>query len=87
MKVYGVSTYLRGIEKQVRVIVAARSEKAAAAAIGISLYEMRTYGSDTSNPKEITAAMSKPGAVFYKRTNAGESEPYREYVQQQGEAQ
>lgn len=46
-------------------IVAATSQKAAAEMLGVSLYELKTYGMDASDT-ELVVALADPGAVFRK---------------------
>ena len=62
---------------QVRAVVAATSQKEAAAAFGVSLYEFRNYACETGNREEIAAAMSKRGCVFSKPLD-GHGVPYME---------
>lgn len=57
--------------RQPRAIVAARTQKAAAEALGMSASHLRNYGSDTGNEIEIAQAMTKPGTVFVYRDNRG----------------
>lgn len=45
LKVFGGLTFKDG--KQVRTIVAAKNQKAAAEAVGVSLGELRTYWAET----------------------------------------
>lgn len=47
-----------------RRIVAATSQKQAAALLGMSLSGFRAYGSVTGNREEIEIAMREPGAVW-----------------------
>lgn len=70
LKVFGCGIYIGRYRKdkgrgQRRAIVATTSQKKAAEAMGITLYEFRTYGCETGNKKEIEQAMSSPGTVFH----------------------
>ncbi len=49
---------------QVRAVVATHSQKQAAAAFGVSLYEFRLFACETGNTAEVRAALAKPGQVF-----------------------
>lgn len=59
MKVYGLITNGKD-----RDIVAAKNQKEAAIALGVSLHHFRIYASQTWNNCEIEVAMGKPGRVF-----------------------
>lgn len=74
MKVYGFTTTPDGAwgatTGQVRVIVAARSKKAAVVALneaglGLSEHFFRTYGAESWNATEHEVALSSPGTVFW----------------------
>lgn len=60
-----------------RKIVATRTKKEAAEALGMSMYMFNQYASDTGNQTEIELATSKPGTVFYK-SNSIYSDPFKE---------
>jgi hypothetical protein len=67
IKVYGMM-FQRG-PKQVRTIVAARSQKAAvealnAAGLPVSLHLFRTYSAETGNKTELATA-TEEGVVYY----------------------
>lgn len=47
-------------------VVAATTQRAAAAAFGCSLLDLRGYGRVTEEPQRVAAAMSSPGAVFVR---------------------
>lgn len=74
MKVYGITTSLpiSGRTTTCRVIVAAKSQKAAVEALqehgmrNMTLNHFRMYGSQTWNPGENEIAMSQPGQPFVK---------------------
>ncbi|MCW4647287.1 hypothetical protein [Pseudomonas aeruginosa] len=46
-------------------MVAAPSRKAAAELLGLSVYELTTYGTDASDTEQVIA-LAEPGAVFRK---------------------
>lgn len=71
LKVYGGLTIVHG--QQVRTIVAANSQKAAAELAGISLSYLRGYWAVTSNELEMKTAMESPGTVF-KSKNSRDTE-------------
>ncbi len=58
MKVWGVKISKGGPQR--RWIVAAPTQKRAAELLGISVYELRTIGSQTGNEKEVEHALSNP---------------------------
>lgn len=65
LKVYGVryfSALLR--HGHGRAIVATTSKASAARLIGVSITEMRDYGSATSSPPEVAAALAQPGVAL-----------------------
>lgn len=73
LNVYRIVTILTGTNTraanrnpQVEAIVAAPSLTAAADAMGISPYQLRTHGGVTKNEQSTAAALSKPGTVFYR---------------------
>ena len=57
--------------KQLNTIVATHTQKEAAKLLGISLYELRNYWSETGNDIEINVATSKPGVVFWASSYMG----------------
>lgn len=61
-KVFGGLSFVRG--KQLRTIVAAKSQKAAAEALGVSLSYLRNYYAITGNRQELEQALSQPGVVL-----------------------
>jgi len=66
MKVYGTSQYftrVKGKSFQARAVVATKTKKKAAELLGLSMYMMNNYASETGNEKEIAAAMKKPETV------------------------
>lgn len=74
LKVFGGLTFVGG--KQVRTIVAAKSQKAAAEAVGISLGEFRNYWAETGNDQELEIALPQPGIVFIEAVpRSGEFQP------------
>jgi hypothetical protein len=46
------------------MIVAAKSQAEAARAFDVSVHEFRSYGSATSNVREVAVANTRPGIVF-----------------------
>ncbi len=68
LKVWHTALHDRRIRKQVCVIVAATTQKGAAALFSaveqVSPAQLRTYGGVTGNPEEVAIAMAKPGTVF-----------------------
>lgn len=54
---------------QVRTIVAASSQKQAAAILGITLSEVREFWSCTSNEVALATALATPGTVFQASTS------------------
>lgn len=64
MKVFGGALIKRG--KQQRYIVAATSAKSAAQSAGCSVSEVQKYWSVTSNAKELSVALHRPGILFQK---------------------
>ena len=54
-----------------RKIVAVTSQKAAAKAMGVSLYFFQAYGCETGNKEEIDLAMSSIGDVFEQSHKPG----------------
>lgn len=85
LKVYGGNDFevVNGRRKQVRVIVAATSQKAAAEAVGISLSALRSDWSETWNDLELETAMSAPGVVFHT-SGTGSEKDYRPRSDGQG---
>ncbi|MDU4254513.1 hypothetical protein [Pseudomonas sp.] len=74
LKVYGGHTFKGG--RQARTIIAAKSMKEAAEAIGTTLTEMRAYWSVSGNPKELEIALAQPGVVLYERVErSGDFQP------------
>lgn len=71
VKVFGTRLTVRDAapapnrSRQVRVVVATTSRQKAAAVMGISVGELRSYGSETGNRDEIAQAMTSPGTAFY----------------------
>jgi len=47
-----------------RQIVAAKTKKAAAEALGVSLYHFNNYGGETGNDLEVSVAMQCPGTPY-----------------------
>lgn len=70
LKVYAVNYDGRSCR-----IVAATSQKEAAALIGTNLNQLRTSGGETWNAEDISVAMQEPGAVYSRKYN-GPREPY-----------
>lgn len=72
MKVYAYTSWHRECppapngSQQTRDIVAARSFAAAARAFGKSPSSLRPWCSETGNAEELSVALSKPGAVFWR---------------------
>lgn len=71
MKVWGISLGRN------RSIVAAPNQKAAAAALDISLYLFRQYASDTGNDEELALATAEPGQVFMQSLRPYEDATWR----------
>jgi hypothetical protein len=69
LKVWGIATFLRGVDNQVRAIVATPTRRAAADILGCSDYFMAGYAAETGNEMELEIALSQPGKVFYSPTN------------------
>jgi hypothetical protein len=61
-----------------RAIVAAPTKKAAAEAIGVSLYEFNRFYGRTGNAEDIAQALSAPGTVFKRKSFS--SEPWTVHV-------
>ncbi len=84
LKVYG-GMKLRG-PRQVRCIVAARSQKEAAPAAHESMHGFRTYWGKTGNAKEIEIATAAPGVLFYcdapRGSYAGEGYEWKRYFEE-----
>ena len=78
MKVYGLTTAMSvdGRMQTCRVIVAAKSQKAAVEAFqehgmrNMTLNHFRNYGSQTWNPGENEIALSQPGQPFVRADHA-----------------
>lgn len=51
---------------QVQFVVAATSQKKAAALLGCTLGFLRDYGSETGNEDDLAQALSEPGVVFWR---------------------
>lgn len=64
LKVWGGLVMRPGSQRQVRVVIAATSQKEAARLVCVKLHELRRYWSETGNPGQIKAAMSMPGVPF-----------------------
>lgn len=62
LKVYGGDVIIG--HTQVRAIVATTSKEKVAEIVGITLYEIKTYWSDTRNESEVEVAMSNPGVMY-----------------------
>ena len=62
MKVFGGLTFQDG--KQVRTIVATKSQKKAAELVGVSLHHFRDYWGETGNKDELEAALPNPEIVL-----------------------
>lgn len=56
-------------------MVAAPSRQAAAELLGVSLYELITYGIDASDSEQVIA-LEKPGAVFCKGDGVSSSDTW-----------
>lgn len=69
LKVFGGLMIING--KQVRIIVAATSQKKAAELTGVSLAHLRDYWSVTGNAVELDVALSKPNTVFVSDSDFG----------------
>lgn len=76
LEVYGVTTYLTGVNGQVRAVVAATSWTAAARAMGCTVHHLSTYGGITANEAEVECAMSEPGTVYYQLLSSRYSDEY-----------
>lgn len=63
LKVYGGLIHM-GSRGQLRTIVAARSQKAAAKYLHHTLHEQRTWWCETGNETELETALSNEGQVF-----------------------
>jgi hypothetical protein len=50
--------------RQLRAVVATKTKKAAAQALGVTIGEFNMYSSCTGNNLEVETALSKPGQVF-----------------------
>lgn len=62
LKVFGGLTFKGGM--QMRTLVAASSQKAAAKLVGTSLDDFRAYWSVTGNRAEVEAALAQPGIAL-----------------------
>ena len=62
MKVFGGITFQNG--KQVRTIVAATSQKKAAALVSVSMHHFRDYWRETGNTHELETALPHPDVIF-----------------------
>lgn len=51
---------------QSRAVIAATSQKRAAALLGISLHEFRTHWAETGTLREVKAAMEKPETPLHR---------------------
>ena len=69
LKVFGGQSF--SSKGFVRTIIAAASQKEAAAIIGTSMSDIRDYWSITGNKTELSVAMSKPMTVFMASTSMG----------------
>lgn len=47
-----------------RHIVAAKTKKAAAEALGVTLYSLNGWAAETGNDLELATALAEPGVVF-----------------------
>lgn len=75
LKVYGVTTFVRGIggaHDQARAVVAAASQKAAAELLAMPLSEFRRFGGETGNAEQIRRALAEPGVVWAQRLQGHE---------------
>jgi len=80
LKVYGIATFLPGVNKQVRTIAACSSMKEFAELLGDSLYHIRDYAAETGNNIELSIAHAKPRTVFYCGLNdMGKASDYKEW--------
>jgi hypothetical protein len=73
LKVYGWQGFHRGapgVHKQVRFIVAASSQAAAARSAGYKRPSQMFCLGETGNPKEIEIAMAEVGVVFWAPRNS-----------------
>lgn len=68
LKVFGGLMHGLG-ELQVRTVIAARSKKRAAELLGISIGEINSYWSETSNTVEVALALSHPETVYQSRNS------------------
>lgn len=68
VKVFGTMGF-RGGAGQVRRIVAAPSQRAAAVHFRCSVNHLRNFGSITGNIEEIRTATAQPGVVFWRPIN------------------
>lgn len=71
MKVYGGC-----FDGTTRHIVAAKTKKAAAVALGVSMYEFNGYASATGNDLELATAIAEPGVVFSAPASGPQSDHY-----------
>jgi hypothetical protein len=86
MKVYGGHNMVRG-HGQVRCIVAANNQKEAAAIVGLSLYYMRMYWSETGNKEEVAAALARPRTLLFSKKDYGPGRLFEEVPSVNGDSQ
>lgn len=58
------------------LLIAAASQRLAAGAFGMSLYEFRNYASETGNAEDRALALASPGVLFI-RSNRNYGEPWK----------
>jgi hypothetical protein len=66
LRTFGVTAFAAG--EQARLIVAAYTQREAADLFNLSVYYLRTYGSESMNTLEVSLTQAKPGQVFYRPT-------------------
>lgn len=78
MKVYGGRFWLH--TRYVHAVIAAKSQKEAAAKAGVALHEVRTYWSETANDHEIAAATAQPGVLLFSQKDYGDDRVFEAVV-------
>lgn len=62
-------TYVCNVDGRISGVVLAASQKKAAEALGVSLYRLKEFGSETANQDQIKVAARQPGKAFYFSNN------------------
>lgn len=66
-----------GHTSQRHAIVAARTKKDAAAALGMTVRSLNTWASTSGNARDLEVAMAEPGVVFHCSVDDYDGRDYR----------